>query len=101
MLKHPAYMGVAAFGKTRQGPLRPRLRAQRRRPWQPRRAISTDDVPTEDGRRIPVPAIVAPALFAAVQEQLQENQRHARQSRRGARDLLQGVVPCQQCGYAS
>ena len=41
MLKNPAYMGVAAFGKTRQGPLRPRLRAQRRRPLPPRRAIST------------------------------------------------------------
>ena len=29
MLRNPAYMGTAAFGKTRQGPLRPRLRAQR------------------------------------------------------------------------
>jgi site-specific DNA recombinase len=100
MLKNPAYMGVAAFGKTRQGPLRPRLRAQRRRPLQPRRAISTYDVPTEEWLRIPVPAIVEPELFAAVQEQLQENQRHARQSRRGALYLLQGVVQCQQCGYA-
>jgi site-specific DNA recombinase len=26
MLKNPAYMGRAAFGKTRQGPLRPKLR---------------------------------------------------------------------------
>jgi site-specific DNA recombinase len=100
MLKNPAYMGVAAFGKTRQGPLRPRLRAQCRRPLQPRRAISTYDVPTEEWLRIPVPAIVEPELFAAVQEQLQENQRHARQSRRGALYLLQGVVQCQQCGYA-
>jgi site-specific DNA recombinase len=32
MLKNPAYMGSAAFGKTRQGPLRPQLRAQRGRP---------------------------------------------------------------------
>jgi hypothetical protein len=29
MLKNPAYLGTAAFGKTRQDPLRPRLRAQR------------------------------------------------------------------------
>src|SRR3989454_6786080 len=41
MLKNPAYRGVAAFGKTRQEPLRPRLRAQRGRPPQPRRAVST------------------------------------------------------------
>ena len=40
MLHNPAYKGTAAFGKTRQGPLRPRLRAQRNRPLQPRRAAS-------------------------------------------------------------
>jgi site-specific DNA recombinase len=34
-----------------------------------------------------------------VQEQLQENQRHARQRQRGARYLLQGLVACAQCGY--
>src|SRR5215813_8455185 len=39
-------------------------------------------------------------LFAAVQVQLQENQRHARQSYRGARYLLQGLVQCHHCGYA-
>jgi len=32
ILKNPAYKGTAAFGKTRTGPLRPRLRAQRNRP---------------------------------------------------------------------
>ena len=49
---------------------------------------------------IPVPAIVEPEVFAAVQEQLQENRQHARQSRRGARYLLQGLRQCQHCGYA-
>jgi site-specific DNA recombinase len=47
-----------------------------------------------------VPALVEPELFAAVQAQLQENQRHARQYRRGAKYLLQGLVSCQGCGYA-
>jgi site-specific DNA recombinase len=84
MLKNPAYMGVAAVGKTRQGPLRPRLRAQRQRPVQPRRALSTYDVPAAEWLRIPGPVIMEPALFAAGQEQLQANQRHARQSCRGA-----------------
>jgi site-specific DNA recombinase len=100
ILKNPAYQGTAAFGKTRQGPLRPRLRAQRNRPVQPRRAVSTTDVPPEDWITIPVPALVEPEVFAAVQEQLQENKRHARQSARGARYLLQGLLQCQQCGYA-
>jgi site-specific DNA recombinase len=100
MLKHPAYMGTAAFGKTRQEPLHPRLRAQRGRPLQPRRAVSTVDVPQEEWYPIPVPAIVEPEVVAAVQEQLQENRRHARQSRRGALYLLQGLLQCQHCGYA-
>jgi site-specific DNA recombinase len=101
ILKNPAYQGTAAFGKTRLGPLRPRLRAQRNRPVQPRRAVSVSDVPPEDWITIPVPALVEPVLFAAVQEQLQENKRHARQhARRGALYLLQGLLQCQQCGYA-
>ena len=54
----------------------------------------------EDWFPIPVPALVEPEVFAAVQEQLQENQRHARQSPRGALYLLQGLVQCQHCGYA-
>jgi site-specific DNA recombinase len=100
MLKNAASMGTAAFGTTRQEPLRPRLRAQRGRPLQPRRAGSTVDVPQEEWLPIPVPALVEPAVFAAVQAQLRENQRHARQSPRGALYLLQGLVQCQQCGYA-
>jgi site-specific DNA recombinase len=100
MLKNPAYMGSAAFGKTQQESLRPRLRAQRGRPLQPRRAVSTGDVPQPEWITIPVPALVAPEVFAAVQEQLRDNQRHARQSRRGALYLLQGLVQCQHCGYA-
>ena len=100
ILKNPAYQGAAAFGKTRQEPLRPRLRAQRNRPVQPRRAVSTSDVPPEDWITIPVPALVEPEVFAAVQTQLQENKRHARQSRRGALYLLQGLLQCQHCGYA-
>src|SRR5712691_883597 len=93
-------MGTAAFGKTRQEPLRPRLRAQRGRPLQPRRAVSTVDVPQEEWYPIPVPAIVEPAVVAAVQEQLWEHRRHARQSRRGALYVLQGLLQCQHCGYA-
>ena len=100
ILKNPAYQGTAAFGKTRLEPLRPRLRAQRNRPMQPRRAVSVHDVPPEDWITIPVPALVEPEVFAAVQEQLQENKRHARQSRRGALYLLQGLLQCPHCGYA-
>ena len=100
MLKNPAYAGAAAFGKTRAGPVGPRLRAQRGRSLQPRRARSHRDTPPEDWLHIPVPPIVESVLFAAVPEQLQENRRHARQGLRGARYLLQGLVCCAHCGYA-
>lgn len=100
MVKNPASRGSAAFGKTRQGSLRPKLRAQRGRPLQPRRAGSDSDAPSADWLHIPVPAIVEPEVFDAVQEQWQENRRHARQSRRGARYLRQGLLQCQHCGYA-
>jgi site-specific DNA recombinase len=100
MLKNPAYQGAAAFGKTRQEPMRPRLRAQRGRALQPKRAVSTVDVAQADWITMAVPAIVEPEVFAAVQAQLKENRRHARQSQRVALYLLQGLLECQHCGYA-
>ena len=100
ILKHPASQGTAAFGKTRQEPLRPRLRAQRHRPVPPRRAVSTREVPPEDWLLIPAPALVEPEVCAAVQAQWQEHKRHARQARRGARYLLQGLRQCHHWGYA-
>src|SRR5262245_2175598 len=100
MLKNPAYMGSAAFGKTRQGPLRPKLRAPRNRPVQPRRAMSDYDVPSTDWIHLAVPAIVEPAVFAAVQDNAQQIRQPRCQSRRGARYLLQGLLQCQHCGYA-
>src|SRR5262245_26996112 len=51
ILKNPASQGTAAFGTTRLEPLRPRLRAQRHRPVQPRRAVSVRNVPRRTGAR--------------------------------------------------
>ena len=100
MLKNPAYKGEAAFGKTATLPLRPRLRAQRGRPLQPKHAYSHHDLPPEQWMSIPVPALVDAALFEAVQEQLQENRQRARIPQRGAKYLLQGLIVCACCGYA-
>lgn len=47
-----------------------------------------------------MPALVDPALFAAVQEQLEENRRRARIPEKGSRFLLQGLLVCGHCGYA-
>jgi len=49
---------------------------------------------------IAVPALVSVELFEAVQEQMAENRRRCRESRRGPSFLLQGLLVCPACGYA-
>lgn len=100
ILKNTAYIGKAAFGKTKTGPLRPRIRSPRGAQAVPRRAYSTYDVPEADWISIAVPPIVSTELFDAVQEQLAENKRRRASSKRGARYLLQGLLVCKQCGYS-
>jgi site-specific DNA recombinase len=99
MLRNPAYKGTAVYGRGQVGPRRPRLRPARGQPEQPRRPYSVYAA-EGPGIIIPVPALVSPELFAIVLEQLEENRMRNRQSRRGARWLLQGLLVCQECGYA-
>ncbi len=100
MLKNPAYKGMAAFGKTSIGQMRQRLRPGRGHSPQPRRPYSIYPVATEEWIGIPVPALVDEAMFEAVQQQLSENRQRARQSQRGAKYLLQGLVVCKLCSYS-
>jgi site-specific DNA recombinase len=101
MLHNPAYKGEAAYGRTRSGPWqRQTLRPLRGKAAHPRQPTTERPVPPEDWITLAVPALVDAALFAAVQEQLAENQRRARAQVRGARHLLQGLLVCGVCGYA-
>jgi site-specific DNA recombinase len=49
---------------------------------------------------IPVPALVEPELWAAVQEQLADNRQHHGPRPAGGRYLLSGLLVCGNCGYA-
>jgi site-specific DNA recombinase len=100
LLRNPAYQGAAAFGKTRIGERRARLRPLRGQPDYSRRSYSIYRTSAAEQVTIAVPALVEPELFAAVAEQLAENKQRQRQSRRGARYLLQGLVVCPHCGHA-
>jgi site-specific DNA recombinase len=99
LLRNPAYMGQAAFGRRRNGPRQTRLRPVRGKPEQPRRDCSIYRAEEQDWIRIPVPALVDAEVFATVQEQLQENRKRNRQ-RRNCRGhyLLAGLVCCTLCG---
>jgi site-specific DNA recombinase len=100
MLKNPAYMGQAGFGKNKIGPRRTELRRASRRHPEARREYSTYKTAPEEWIRIPVPGIVTPALFDAAQSQLEENRVRQRQRREGAKHLLQGLIGCSLCHHA-
>jgi site-specific DNA recombinase len=99
LLQNPAYRGQAGFGKRRVIERQARLRPRRGKPELPRRPYSVTRSDTQP-ISIPVPALVSAELFALAGEQLAENRCRYRQSRRGARFLLQGLLVCPDCGYA-
>jgi site-specific DNA recombinase len=100
MLANTAYIGRAVYGHSRFLPARPRLRPIRGHPRPSPRPTARVVVPREEWIEVPVPALVDPAVFEAVQAQLGENRRRKRDGRRGPRWLLQGLTACRRCGYA-
>ena len=101
VLRNPAYMGKAAFGKTESVVRGQLLRPIRGKSTMPRHAKSAHrDKPPTEWLSIPVPAIVSQETFAAAHEQLERNQRLSARNGRGQRYLLQGLVVCARCSYA-
>ena len=100
ILRNPAYMGRAAFGKTQVRACLAHVRAQRHSADVPKNGYSTVRTESSHWIEISVPAIISEALFQSVQEQLAENRKTARERRHGAVYLLQGLVVCGHCRYA-
>jgi site-specific DNA recombinase len=100
VLRNPAYMGRAAFGKTKAVACLPRIRTQRHSADALKNGYSTVRTDPNNWIEIAVPAIVSEALFQSVQEQLAENRKVARQRSQGAVYLLQGLTVCGHCRYA-
>jgi site-specific DNA recombinase len=101
LLRNPAYMGQAAFGKTETTASEKLLRPLRGRNPFPRRAKGAHrDRPKNQWISIEVPAIVSSDTFSAAQEQLERNRRLSERNGRGQRYLLQGLTVCAHCGYA-
>ena len=102
ILQNPAYVGRAAYGKTRMMPRtrKTRPRPPRGRPAEPRRSNTPVAVVSKEWVFVPVPPLVDERLFRVAQEQLEENRTRARLGRRGLGYLLQGLTCCAICRYA-
>src|SRR6267378_795951 len=99
MLRNPAYRGTACYGKTEL-----RLRQRITRPLRQRRGLPSRDSagherPRTEWIEVPVPTLVSEERFALAQEQLEKNKRHSPR-RTVEPTLLQGMLVCEQCGYA-
>jgi site-specific DNA recombinase len=99
VLRNPAYIGTACFGKTRVATRQRVTRPLRLRGGLATRDSANHERPREDWIEIPVPALIDEPTFARAQELLQENKVRSRR-RTIAPSLVQGLVSCRQCGYA-
>ena len=98
MLRNPAYEGKACYGKTEQSE-RQRITRPLRQRNSSHRSNCHRDRPRADWIEVPVPALVSEETFALAQEQLTKNKHHSPR-RTIEPTLLQGMLVCQQCGYA-
>ena len=99
MLRNPAYKGTACYGKTKITQRKKITRPLRKRGGFSPRCSSNIERPKKDWIEIPVPAIVSPDVFFRAQERLEENKRFS-QRRTIEPTLLQGMMVCNNCGYA-
>jgi site-specific DNA recombinase len=100
LLRNPAYVGRAIFGRRRNVPRQAPLHPPRGHVGPPK--CRWRQIPADPDRYItvPVPVIVDDALFAATAEQLEENRRSNRVRLSGLYYLLSGLLVCRKCGYS-
>ena len=99
MLRNPAYQGKACYGKTELQPRQRITRPLRQRNRLPNRNNANHERPRQEWIEVAVPAVVTEEVFALAQEQLEKN-KHFSPRRTKKPTLLQGMLVCQQCGYA-
>jgi site-specific DNA recombinase len=99
MLRNPAYMGKACFGKTESAPRQRTTRPLRQRGGFSPRCSANRERPRQEWIEIAVPAIISEESFALAAERLEQNKRFS--ARRTIEPtLLHGVMVCGECGYA-
>jgi site-specific DNA recombinase len=98
MLRNPAYVGRAAYGKTESAERRRITRPLRQKGGFSKRCRAHRERPREQWIEIPVPALISEPTFARAQERLAQNQRFSIKNTREI-TLLQGLLVCGECGY--
>ena len=98
ILRNPAYMGKACYGKTEQVARTKITRKLRQRGGYSPRDSSCRERPKEEWIEIPVPPIIPPDRFALAQERLVKNKQLSTRRTKEV-TLLQGMLVCQECGY--
>jgi len=99
MLRNPAYMGKACFGKTQSVARKKVTRPLRQKGGYSARCSAKRETPKEEWIEIPVPAIISEQTFELAQERLQKNKQLAAR-RTKVPTLLQGMLVCSHCGYS-
>src|SRR3974390_829017 len=99
MLRNPAYVGRAAYGKTERAERKRMTRPLRQKGGYSARTSAKRERPKEQWIGLPVPALVSEEAFARAAEKLSENRRFASRNTKEP-TLLQGLLVCGQCGYA-
>ena len=99
MLRNPAYKGQACFGKTQIVERQKITRPLRKRGGFSSRCSANRERPRQDWIEIPVPALVNEEVFELAEERLEHNKRYSLR-RTIEPTLLQGILVCNQCGYA-
>jgi site-specific DNA recombinase len=98
ILRNPAYVGKACFGKTERKPRQRITRALRQKGGYTNRCSANQERPREEWIEIGVPPLVDEATFALAAEQLEKNKRFS-QRRTIEPSLLQSILVCALCGY--
>ncbi len=99
MLRNPAYVGRACFGKTEHTPRQRTTRPLRQKGGHSPRCSSNQERPKQEWIEIAVPAIIDEETFSLAGERLEQNKRFS--ARRTIQPtLLHGMLVCGECGYA-
>jgi site-specific DNA recombinase len=98
MLRNPAYIGKACFGKTERKSRQRITRPLRQRGGYSNRCGANQERPRQEWIEINVPALITETQFAFAQERLEINKQFS-QRRTIEPSLLQSMLVCERCGY--